>query len=197
MRISHGRLSGPCRAWFSSMWTAGRAMNVPRREMATPSPGHCCCLMACGRYPPTTRASPCSGGAFAVAPMGLTGMLRPQGDLILARCAQRMALPLELLLEQIQAVEAERDALKKEDVANPSSSAMLLQQLKGIGPESASVLAHEGLCRHFDNRRQLAAYAGLAASPWRSGKINREQGNSKSGNPRLDRVPTHGVSSPT
>ncbi|WP_176598917.1 IS110 family transposase [Sphingobium sp. 15-1] len=92
---------------------------------------------------------------------------------------------LELLLDQIKAVEAKRDALMKEDVANLSSPAVLLKQLKGIGPEFASVLAHEGLCRHFDNRRQLAAYAGLAASPWRSGKINREQGISKSGNPRL------------
>ncbi|OKP69123.1 hypothetical protein BTE77_28245 [Ensifer adhaerens] len=30
--------------------------------------------------------------------------------------------------------------------------------------------------RHFDNRRQVAAYAGLAPSPWQSGAINREQG---------------------
>ena len=92
---------------------------------------------------------------------------------------------LELLLEQIKVVEAERDALITEDFAIPTSPVLLLQHLKGIGPEFAAVLATEGLCRHFDNRRQLAAYAGLAASPWRSGQINREQGISKSGNPRL------------
>jgi transposase len=92
---------------------------------------------------------------------------------------------LELLLEQIKAVEAERDALVMEDVSVPTSPVLLLQHLKGIGPEFAAVLVTEGLCRHFDNRRQLAAYAGLAASPWRSGQINREQGISKSGNPRL------------
>ena len=29
---------------------------------------------------------------------------------------------------------------------------------------------------YFENRRQLAAYAGLAPSPWKSGSINQEQG---------------------
>ena len=33
--------------------------------------------------------------------------------------------------------------------------------------------------------RPLAAYAGLAPTPWRSGTIDREQGISKAGNPRL------------
>jgi transposase len=47
------------------------------------------------------------------------------------------------------------------------------------------VLWLEGLFRGFSNRRQLAAYAGLAPSPWRSGRIDREQGISKAGNPRL------------
>ena len=43
----------------------------------------------------------------------------------------------------------------------------------------------EGLFRHFEDRRQLAAYAGLAPSPWKSGSIDQEQGISKAGNPRL------------
>ena len=37
----------------------------------------------------------------------------------------------------------------------------------------------------IDNRRQVAAYAGLAPTPWKSGSVDREQGVSKSGNPRL------------
>jgi transposase len=41
------------------------------------------------------------------------------------------------------------------------------------------------LFRLFANRRQVAAYAGLAPSPWQSGATNREQGIAKSGNPRL------------
>ena len=41
------------------------------------------------------------------------------------------------------------------------------------------------MCREFANRRQVAAYAGLAATPWRSGAIVHEQGVSKAGNPQL------------
>jgi transposase len=98
---------------------------------------------------------------------------------------------LELLLEQIKAIEAERDALLAttartacKEAAAPQPVAMLLA-LKGIGPDFASVLWLEGLNRYFSNRRQIAAYGGLAATPWRSGAIVREQGVSKAGNPRL------------
>jgi transposase len=90
---------------------------------------------------------------------------------------------LELLAEQIGHVEAERDNLCAS--VNETSPQVMLTTLRGIGPEFANVLASEGLFRHFDNRRQVAAYAGLAPSPWRSGSIDREQGVSKSGNPRL------------
>ncbi len=92
---------------------------------------------------------------------------------------------LELLLEQIKAVEAERDALLAvQQGATPTSAAMLLN-IKGIGPEFAAILWSEGLFRHFDNRRQVASYAGLAPTPWQSGSVDREQGVSKAGNPRL------------
>ena len=38
---------------------------------------------------------------------------------------------------------------------------------------------------HFANRRQVAAYAGLALTPWQSELVDREHGVSKAGNPRL------------
>ena len=92
---------------------------------------------------------------------------------------------LELLLAQIKAVEAERDALLAvEQTKAPVAPAMLLG-VKGIGPEFAAVLWSEGLSRPFENRRQIAAYAGLAPTPWQSGLVDREQGISQSGNPRL------------
>ena len=93
---------------------------------------------------------------------------------------------LELLLDQVKAVEAERDTLLAvtQGAATPVVAAMLLD-VKGVGPELAGVLWSEGLFRHFDNRRQVAAYAGLAPTPWQSGSVDREQGVSKSGNPRL------------
>ena len=92
---------------------------------------------------------------------------------------------LELLLEQIKAVEAERDhllACAKEAVGVQPAR---LLPLKGIGQEAAAVLWSEGLFRSFGNRRQVAAYAGLAPTPWKSGSVDREQGVSKAGNPRL------------
>lgn len=93
---------------------------------------------------------------------------------------------LELLLEQIKAVETERDGLlaSQQRPAAPEPAAMLLT-IKGIGPEFAAVLWSEGLFRHFDNRRQVASYAGLAPTPWQSGSVDHEQGVSKAGNPRL------------
>jgi len=92
---------------------------------------------------------------------------------------------LEMILVQVKAVEAERDALLEPKAEQASTPATMIAQLKGIGPEFAGVLWSEGLFRHFDNRRQLAAYAGLAPTPWKSGSIDQEQGVSKAGNPRL------------
>jgi transposase len=92
---------------------------------------------------------------------------------------------LELVLAQIAAVEAERDALASEAKADRPEPVAMLLALKGIGPEFATILHTEGLFRHFGNRRQVAAYAGLAPTPWRSGSIDREQGVSKAGNPQL------------
>ena len=84
--------------------------------------------------------------------------------------------------------EAERDALLAEQQATapPTVAAgKMLLDFKGIGPEFAAVLWLEAFFRHFDNRRQLASYAGLAPTPWQSGSVDREQGVSKAGNPRL------------
>ena len=93
---------------------------------------------------------------------------------------------LELLLDQIKAAEAERDALlAAQQAAAPAPAGRMLLDLKGIGPEFAAVLWLEAFFRHFDNRRQLASYAGLAPTPWQSGSVDREQGVSKAGNPRL------------
>ena len=83
-------------------------------------------------------------------------------------------------------MEAERDKLLAKPRADPiPSPGDLLLRLKSIGPEIANVLWSEGLYRHFDNRRQVASYAGLAPTPWQSGSVSHEQGVSKAGNPRL------------
>lgn len=66
-----------------------------------------------------------------------------------------------------------------------SREVAMLSNIVGVGPEFAAILWGEGLFRHFSNRRQIAAYAGLAPTPWQSGSIDREQGIGKSGNPLL------------
>ena len=113
-----------------------------------------------------------------------TGDGRPLPNHLKAQISRELDR-LELLIEQIKAVETERNALlAAQRVAAPAPAAMLLD-IKGIGPEFAAVLWSEGLFRHFDNRRQVASYAGLAPTPWQSGSVAREQGVSKTGNPRL------------
>ncbi|WP_263623141.1 IS110 family transposase (plasmid) [Rhizobium sp. T1473] len=90
---------------------------------------------------------------------------------------------LELLLEQIAEVESERNSLLSvhEPLASEAPAPAMLLTLKGVGAEFAAVLWTEALCRHFDNRRQIAAYAGLTPTPWMSGTIDHEQGVSKAG----------------
>jgi transposase len=120
---------------------------------------------------------------------------------------------LELTMRQITSVEAERDAaLAAErqgadradaELASPGGPATVapvlppsardgagarLLRLKGIGPETASVLRLEAFHRSFGNRREIAAYAGLTPTPWQSGGLDTEQGISKSGNARLRRT---------
>ena len=93
---------------------------------------------------------------------------------------------IELLLEQTKVVEAARDALLAAATNTtgkqgaPEPVAMLLA-LKGMGANFAAVLWSEAFYRQFANRRQVAAYAGLAATPWQSGGIRHEQGVSKAG----------------
>jgi transposase len=92
---------------------------------------------------------------------------------------------LELLLGQLDTVEAERDALMAPMADAAPTPVAALAGLRGIGAEFAAVLWLECFFRPFSNRRQVAAYAGLAPTPWQSGSVRHEQGVSKSGNPRL------------
>jgi transposase len=92
---------------------------------------------------------------------------------------------LELLLEQLKTVEAERNAVLEPANDAAPVGVKALAGLRGIGPELTAMLWSECLFRSFRNRRQIAAYAGLAPTPWQSGSVQHEQGVSKSGNPRL------------
>ena len=90
----------------------------------------------------------------------------------------------ELVLRHLAEVEAVRDARAAQAREEGGSKLATLLRLKGIGPELATVLELEVFHRHFANRRDVAAYAGLAPSPYASGGTSREQGISKAGNRR-------------
>ena len=113
----------------------------------------------------------------------VTGDGRPLPAALKAQISRELDR-IELLIGQIKQVEAERDLMLADASASSPAPALLLN-LRGVGPEFAGILWSEGLSRQFDNRRQVAAYAGLAPTPWQSGQVDRDQGVSKAGNPRL------------
>jgi transposase len=87
---------------------------------------------------------------------------------------------LMLICEQLETVTRELACVS----AAAARERDLLERLKSLGLVTAAGLANEVFYKDFRNRRQVAAYIGLAPSPWQSGGTDREQGISKAGNPR-------------
>ena len=112
-----------------------------------------------------------------------------QGDELPARLKaeiKRELQRLELVLEMIDQLEAERDAIVTDEAPTHLNARKIrdLNKLRAIGPEFATVLVGEVFYRSFNNRRQLGSYVGFTPSPFRSGTVAREQGISKAGNPK-------------
>lgn len=120
------------------------------------------------------RLEQCLSGTGRALPARLLAELR------------RMLARLELILDQIKAVEAERTALIQQQGAD--SPLGMLVALRSIGEQSAYELWTECLCRDYANQRKLASYGGLAPTPWRSGSVAHDQGLSGSGNPRIRKL---------
>ena len=97
---------------------------------------------------------------------------------------QREHARLMLLREQIAALEQAQAAQTSAVPAAMSERRQLLQRLKALGPAFSATLVNELFYKDFRNRREVAAYCGLAPSPWKSGGIDLEQGISKAGNHR-------------
>lgn len=117
-----------------------------------------------------------------------TGLGEPIPPNALAKI-ERLLTRLELVLLQIAELEHERDAVA--EAVAPDKAGKMIQQLcslRGIGVQSATVLVREAFVRHFANGKALGAYAGLTATPYSSGGVEREQGIGKAGNRRLRTV---------
>ena len=91
---------------------------------------------------------------------------------------------LMLVREQLKALEQAQLAQADAVPAAMSERCRLLQRLKALGPAFSATLVNELFYKDFRNRREVAAYCGLAPSPWKSGGIDLEQGISKAGNHR-------------
>ena len=102
---------------------------------------------------------------------------------------ERLLSRLELVLDQIATLEHDRDAVA-EVPASDDASRMIQQlcSLRGIGVQSATILVREAFVRRFANAKALGSYAGLTATPYNSGGVEREQGIGKAGNRRLRTV---------
>jgi len=108
---------------------------------------------------------------------------------------ERLAERLGLVMRQIEAIEAERDAAVHRAAADAphhagtaagsgaraDASIAALTRLKGIGANDATLLTHEVFYREFRSRRELAGWAGLAPTPWASGDVERDQGIGRDG----------------
>ncbi|MBT8420264.1 MAG: IS110 family transposase [Gammaproteobacteria bacterium] len=91
-----------------------------------------------------------------------------------------------LVEEQLKILHQEQKRRVKEEDTKALEQIMTLMQLKGVGWQSSWILVVEFFAwRGFKNRRELAACAGLAPTPYDSGASQREQGISKAGSRRV------------
>ena len=95
---------------------------------------------------------------------------------------------LDLVRAQIKAIERarlERLAAAPQEGTHPMM--IMLAKVLGVGVETADMLVHEVLARHWRDQRGVARYVGLTGSPDESGARRREQGLAKAGNGRVRR----------
>jgi transposase len=102
---------------------------------------------------------------------------------------RRLLARHQLLSEQLKEIEAAREAvLAAEQPGLAAQQIRALALLYGLGLGTATDLAREVFYRSFRHRQALASFVGLTGTPFNSGGSEREQGISKSGNPRVRRL---------
>ncbi|MBO0717911.1 MAG: IS110 family transposase [Rhizobiales bacterium] len=92
---------------------------------------------------------------------------------------------INLHIKQIEGVRQEQ--LKDPSRAGPNSKVLQLARVRGVGIETADMLANEAFSRDLRDQRAVARYAGLTGSPDESGSRRREKGLAKAGNARVRR----------
>lgn len=119
----------------------------------------------------------------------LGALVTPAGQPLppgLRRELERERARLDLIGEQIKELNTEMALRVQQADTLALRQAKALTLLRGVGADSATLLATEFFgWRDFKNRREVGASAGLVGSPYSSGDSEREQGISKAGNTRV------------
>ncbi len=92
---------------------------------------------------------------------------------------------LQIVREQLKEVQLEKSKILKEGQSESVEKSRKLLKIRGIGPVSSWNLVFEFFWRDFDNRKQVAAAAGLVPSQYQSGKMDKDLGINKEGNRRV------------
>jgi transposase len=102
---------------------------------------------------------------------------------------QRLMTRHRLLSDQLREIELARaQAAMAAEPDRAVQQIQMLAYLHGLGLATASGLAREVFCRSFADRKAIAGFVGLTGTPFNSGGMQREQGISKNGNPRVRRL---------
>ena len=103
---------------------------------------------------------------------------------------RRLMVRHGVLSEQLKEIEAAREQALAEAAEHDEAARQIrvLSWLIGLGLGTATALVREVFCRGFRDRKALASFVGLTGTPFNSGGMEREQGISKSGNPRVRRL---------
>ena len=121
------------------------------------------------------------------APHELTTLRTPEECTIplntLAELQREMA-HLRFINEQIKQIEDARRMQLKQAPHGSNAKVLQLEQVGGLGIETADMLVNEVFWRDLRDQRAAARYVGLTGSPDESGRRRREKGLAKAGNAR-------------
>jgi transposase len=96
---------------------------------------------------------------------------------------------LTFLNDELEQLDAERDAIAVDPKTPLGRYIHALPTLRGIGPVGAWTLATELFAwREIQHRRQLAGLVGLVPSPYQSGESMHDQGITRAGNRHVRRL---------
>jgi transposase len=125
-------------------------------------------------------------GQIASLEAARDAMLARPAEAETAQSAQEAPAPAQkpMVAPGVETVAEAEAAAGVQSARSAPARIQKLMELNGLGAETVAMLETEAFYRPFDNRRQLAAFVGLAGTPWKSGAIDHEQGVSM-GNQRL------------